>query len=454
MGDRVVRGAPQPLDDAVVAGGHGLEEVGGDLLARRAVTLEDRGGAAVRDGALAVAAGPADRGLQQRVREVQHLARDEDVRGGEIVGGDERVGGLDLGELGRLMERDLLVEHRDGAGERLRVGGQRPEPSKHRSRQRAGGALGDRVGVLGPTLLDRGDELADLQRVAAAELEAAFAQLVGRVDAAAEQLGDRGWAQRRELMHLGVRERHVLAAADDHQDAVVGQAALEVVHEAQRRLVGPVRVVDHEEQRAPLGDADRQPVEAVQDPEAHVGRRGARADRRLEQRASGRGRSVEQLAAVLDRVQPRLEQRAGDAPAERALELVPGGAQDDEAVVGGGRGDARRERGLTEAGRRLEHDRRSVARGGAREPIADRFQLALAFQQLVYGDRRHSMRERPRAPAAATGSLLPSAAAVFRTPLTAGLVEHVLHLVEVVLGDDLEAGADLLLVVSCPSSAL
>ena len=56
------------------------------------------------------------------------------------------------------------------------------------------------------------------------------------------------------------------------RDREAGQAVREVQEEPQRRPVGPVRIVDGEDQRPTLGQVDDEPVQAVQGREGQVAR--------------------------------------------------------------------------------------------------------------------------------------------------------------------------------------
>jgi hypothetical protein len=58
------------------------------------------------------------------------------------------------------------------------------------------------------------------------------------------------------------------AAQDAHREPV--QAADQLAEPAQRRLVAPLQVVDHKQQRVAVGDVDGQPVQRVEDRERDV----------------------------------------------------------------------------------------------------------------------------------------------------------------------------------------
>ena len=82
---------------------------------------------------------------------------------------------------------------------------------------------------------------------------------------------------------------------DEHADRQVVQAPREVGEEAQRGIVGPVGVVDREQERAALREVGRQPVQPVRDAEPEVRDAGVE---RLERRRRERGGAGEQALAL------------------------------------------------------------------------------------------------------------------------------------------------------------
>ena len=222
-----------------------------------------------------------DRGAHERVGEAQRVARAQHVRAPKLLGGRERVGCRHPGERRGHLQRDVVLEHRDGACQRLRVRRQGAEPAQHRAPERAGRHLGRcrqrLLTVRALLVLDRQEQLAHLQRVAGRQLEAAPAERVAGFGATApKQRGHRGGAEWRQRANAGDRvaaelfEQAPLAAlaragGDQHRDRLVGQAAYEVDQEPQRGLVGPLGVVDCEQQRSALGEAHREPIQRVQD---------------------------------------------------------------------------------------------------------------------------------------------------------------------------------------------
>jgi hypothetical protein len=153
-----------------------------------------------------------------------------------------------------------------------------------------GDLLGGGLDVVGG---EGAEKLSQQERVAAAGLVAGGTELAGgvRSERVPDQLGDACRAQRRRAQddpvrfgdHVGeewgLDARLVGSGRDDHQDGQAVDATQQVGKPAQRRAVAPVQVVDEQRQRLPLGQVDRQPVQAVQHGEAGVlpgdGGRGA-----------------------------------------------------------------------------------------------------------------------------------------------------------------------------------
>ena len=114
---------------------------------------------------------------------------------------------------------------------------------------------------------ERAPELADEERVAAGQL----ADLAGDLGVGAHELGDLVAGQPGELephdvlgaaqvgQRLAQRVGHVgVAEGGQQQQARAGAAAGQVAQQAERRPVGPVGVLEHEQDRARLADAGQQ----------------------------------------------------------------------------------------------------------------------------------------------------------------------------------------------------
>ena len=277
-------------------------------------------------------------------------------RGPRMLGGDQEVGrrgrrvGVDAGEVGGLRELGGL-EHRDGLGEAHGDRRQAAEAHEHRPPDgaRAEGLDARRLGGRRrhAVLAQRLDELAHEEGDAAGRALAGGGEVGLRraPEAVLDQAPDRAGRERRRAQdareRIGEQEREqrrggalgLRARGHDERERQLLQARQQEGQEAQRRRVGPVRVVDGEHERAVAGEVRAQPVEAVQDGERRVGGGGlaavrARA-RQAEQPPGHAGRPLQQVVAGAggDLGQRGLEQLAHDAEGEVALELSAARAQ-------------------------------------------------------------------------------------------------------------------------------
>jgi hypothetical protein len=230
------------------------------------------------------------------------------------------------------------------------------------------------------------------QRVAACDLVAGLAEgVLGiRRQRLARKLGGRALAQRGRPDDRGQRIRHdlreergVLARlglpdAGDDQHLEILDPGQQVREPAQRGQVGPVQVVDHEQERLLGGDVGRQPVETVQHPQGDVCRR-LRKVGGLEERDRELRRAGEHLGALLlgELNQVRLEQLPDESKREGPLEL---GAASAEHLHSGGLcapSCLRDQRGLADPGRPLERQQTP----GTADQRVDGRQLAVPFQE-------------------------------------------------------------------------
>jgi hypothetical protein len=297
------------------------------------------------------------------------------------------------------------AEHCRGRGQRGGVGlqprQQRPGDGGRADRADAprGGRLGQRHAA--------GAELVEQQprqeRVAAA----------GRVDGGRDlgrgrhavllaELGDGLLRQRAGLEALGVAGGDEVGqragvpvrrpGAHDDEDRQVGDPARQVGEEAQRRDVGPLRVVDRDQQGAKRRQVGRDPPERVQGPgRGRVAGRGF-VGRVAECTQGGARRPVEEgLARLAGVAQDRaLDKLAHHAPGHRALELVPRGLEAAEAAELGQRAGVADQPRLADAGGPLDDHGPAVPRGGRIERGRDRVELLLALERVDRG--RHPAR--------------------------------------------------------------
>ena len=223
--------------------------------------------------------GPARRG--QRVVE---RAPDQLVR--EAIGELDRAQLLDHAAVDRLVERGQQRPDLDARGGAQHVELELRPGRRRQLEQVAGRGLkpgeppaDDLAHALGRAQLarvgERAPELADEERVAAGQL----ADLAGDLRVGAHEFGhlvarQPSQPQAHDVLgaaqvgqRLAQRLRHVgVAEGGQHQQARAGAAARQVPQQAERRPVGPVRVLEHEQHRAVLAD-----------PRQQVGDRGVQA---------------------------------------------------------------------------------------------------------------------------------------------------------------------------------
>ena len=74
-----------------------------------------------------------------------------------------------------------------------------------------------------------------------------------------------GFRQRVRAVEIGIA-----VAAEDEQALAAGEAD-EVVEQAERRLVGPLEVVDEEDETGGVGEVDEQTGDTIEEAEAELG---------------------------------------------------------------------------------------------------------------------------------------------------------------------------------------
>ena len=278
--------------------------------------------------------------------ERQRPTRLEDARRRQHVGG---VGGLDLVEVreSRSLEQVAPLEHGDGAREPAGRLGEpvEPEPNRSADRFRADSLdVGCEVRVRRDALLaERVDELAQEERRPSRRPQAGVDEL--RLGPLAErrldELLDGGSRQRRKPNHfgrrigrqrreqLGVGAALVRTRSDDERDVELFEPGEQEREVAERRRVGPVRIVDDQAQRTVGRQVRAQPVQAVQDRKRRVDAAGGGnlvrppGAGKPEMRGGDPGRAVEQIGSlgVVSLGERRLEELTDDTERELSLEL-------------------------------------------------------------------------------------------------------------------------------------
>jgi hypothetical protein len=243
---------------------------------------------------------------------------------------------------------------------------------------------------------DRAHELAQEQRIAARFRVAGSAEVfigIGR-EALAQKCGGRLNTQRRGPDHDGHRvgddlgERPVLAGllrlqASDHRNRQPLDPRQQVSEPAQRRQIGPVQVIEHEQERPARGEVRGQPVETVQCRERRVAARIDGDPRRLEERRRECGGACKQLGPLLsrERDKQRFEQLPHHPIGERALEL---GAARTQHLQTGLLTEAlrlRQQRRLADSRRPLDREKPATVADPAKQ-IDNGRHLGVALEEL------------------------------------------------------------------------
>jgi len=194
-----------------------------------------------------------------------------------------------------------------------------------------------------------------------------------------EHRGERVVEQRRDRGPVAVE---LVGAGGQHQqDGEAVEPPGEVAEEAQRRLVGPVHVVDGQHEGRAVGQVDGEPVQPV----------GARPRDDLagprHHRGGERGRAGQQL------VPPGLRERDGeqlpDQPVRRVLlQLAAPRAEHRELPLRGATARRGEQPGLADARRPLDHEHRALARARRVDEAHDDGQLVLALQERYVRPQR------------------------------------------------------------------
>ena len=383
---RVGRAAPgrvggrlaQAIDDPVVGGRLGPQQVAGQLQRRPLLGRQQLGRAAVADGAAAGRHRLADRVADDRVHERERPSRQQDLRHREIVRAGGDGGGRQPRERRHASDR-RRSQHRNGAGHLGVVRAERVEPQEDRATDGSRSELEHRGRIGAAAVAQAGEQLAQVEGVAAGRLVTAAAQRVARVLAehVTHDLGRRLGAQRLQrqrplagrrrqpVEQLALRLGPVGAGGADEQQRHALEPPREIDEGAQRRRVRPVGVVGDQQQRRPVGEVRTEPVETVDDG-VDVGSVLAAAE--PEQWPGQRRRPGQQLGPLVGLgAQRRSEQLAGDAERELGVELGAGAQQRRQALLLAGRQDGRDERRLAHSRRALDQQQAAVAAaGGAR----------------------------------------------------------------------------------------
>ncbi len=368
-----VGGRGERVDDPRLARGVDLEQV-----CRRALRLGSGGDEHPRRVAVkprAVGGGDPghDRGADEGMRERRGRRPREQAR---ALHRRQRVEGARAaasGQRGDVRGIRVVAQHGDGARGRGRVRADALEPPAHGRGKPVGHDLPDarrgRRDRLDSRLRQRAQVHGEQQRVASGggvtgRHELGVGAVHHRRDRRDAQRARPDGARRRRAQHrsdeLLVDARLVRPQREADLRVHTLQPREHIGERAQRRRVGPVQVVDREEQRLLPGQPGEQPVQPVQHGEAggarrRVERRPRRRRVRLEHRRGQRGGAGEEL-----RREHRLQQLPDDAERQLALELA--GPRDEHARAVGprGRGGDLEQTGLADPGGAFDHQQRDA----------------------------------------------------------------------------------------------
>ena len=398
----VAAGLLEHLGDPRLAGPRGLEQLGRDRVAARAGVVEHPRGARVAQLALAGRQLLVDRAAHQGMDEAQRRLGREDLGPGEgrQALADRRP--VEPGQRGHRRQVGAVAEHGDGGGDLGRRGRQPGQAHEHGARDGVRADVADHVEMARvgrhAVGVQRGEQLAQQQRVAAGGAVAGGAEQVVRLLAQAgpDQRRDRRGAQRAraddrrartagdlpEQGGVGARIGRALRGGDE--DRLALQAAGEVGQPAQRRPIGPLNVVDEQHQRPVDREVERQPEQAVQRGERALGLGGGiRAGRRLEHGPGGGRGSGQRRLALLGPPQRELEELSHDAEGELALELGAAGGQHERPAGGDVATHLGQQPGLADPRRAVDQQHAAVAAERGVGRALELGDLAVPFDQVV-----------------------------------------------------------------------
>ena len=263
--------------------------------------------------------------------------------------------------------------------------------SGRRDRGRKGEAtLEDLVGSSRLRRRGRSPELLEVERVSGGRLQRPGANRglelfreqrrgVGRGERLEHEQGA-GAARGGDRERVGKRVDRLLRAEPDRdQDGALGRAPAERQHQLERGTVGPLHVVEDEDETAAAGEPAQQvrerPVRSV--PLAVAGDRGSRVGERREDR-----RELRQVldpphleARVVEGSQVRVERIEENRERQVALELARGAAEDEVPVAFGAGAELVEQARLADAGLAADAEQ---PRSAVAEPLERGVELGLA----------------------------------------------------------------------------
>jgi hypothetical protein len=348
------------------------------------------------------------------MRELEGLARNENLHFEQRV--DRVAGGCDVdaGEGGDPIKPSLPAEDRDGA--RDRHGGRRQPRQRedrragNRARSDPGDVVGRVRGWLDAVGAHDSQQLVDEEGHATSGTSASVDEaIVGHPQAPGHQLPDAVATERRRFDDLHARTREELlddrrigfrvpganSREDTHGQAF--EAPRQVHEELERWNVTPMHVVDDEEQRRPIGKVGRQPVEPVHDCRLLAGLRLlTRSDD-----GPGEGRSTgQQLVALCGgrTDDNRLEQLTRRAETEVAFQRRTLRGGDDHSFGSRHAAGLVEQRRLSDSCRALDDQHPAVARNRRPDRRLDSSQLRVPLDERCSQPHEENRIARDREP--------------------------------------------------------
>jgi len=279
-----------------------------------------------------------ERRADKRMNELERANRCEDLRRREPIGSQLAGNGVELGEPRGEAHLRARAKDRDRARKRDCLLAQTPQPRENRGPHSSRRDAPQRPNALTAgrqRLLTRGEqELAQEQGIAAGQLGARRA---GRLFGIHVQLGAHDsfngrctqrperdaldipvGRQSGELRALSIRipspHRH------HHQQREIGRPSREVTEPCQRRVIGPLCIVDRHHERATLSAVRAQPVEPVKRREPISGRFAGLHAERMDAHVGNTGNEAAPLRRR-GRAEHRLKQLTRDPERDLLLEL-------------------------------------------------------------------------------------------------------------------------------------
>jgi hypothetical protein len=304
--------------------------------------------------------------------------------GGDLLGGepDQRA---------RLPRRASVTEDGGRGGERFDVRPQLGQPPADRLRDRAGRAarrrargggdparqLAQQEGVAGRFGVEAGDEVVGglpAQLLAEQAPGRRFAERGRPEEGRRGAVGERGQQLRVHLGFAGPPGRH-------QEDRQILEPAGEVDEEAEARLVGPLHVVDAEQQGPGGGEVRGQPVEPVEEREGLVVGRRRRLDAQRHRRRARRLGEQPLACRRLGAGELPLEHAPGDAERKIPLQLGAGRPVDGHAPRARRLDRDPEQGGLADPGRARDRHQAAARRGRPVERAVQDIYLPIPLEE-------------------------------------------------------------------------